>query len=204
MKARWLICNLGKDDNIQQLFYGVQECGRESEVVSLKEFAERMETPSYEVAPVVTCGSIWMNGEIRKKRPNWTGNWHDPTLYTCQKYYSHWGKHLTQRDYVMLPYSELARRKEWIYKLLGNEDGVFLRPDSGEKEFVGEVVSSGRFKAWAEYSESGELQAGHALRRFGPGQHRQRVPLRGQERQGRHRIPLSHEASHHVRTSRGG
>ena len=30
MKAKWLICNLGKDDHIQNLYWGVRETGREA------------------------------------------------------------------------------------------------------------------------------------------------------------------------------
>ncbi len=152
MKAKWLVCNLGKDDHVNQLFYGVQECGREAAVVSMKEFVEMIEEPSDESACVVTCGSIWMNTEVRRKRPNWAGNWHDESLYNCRRYYAYWGEHITQRKYLMLPFSEVCRQQEWLYETIGLGGELFLRPDSGAKEFNGEVISRDRFAAWSKYT----------------------------------------------------
>lgn len=150
MKAKWLIVNFGKQEQLNHLFYGVQECGREAEVVSMKDFVEMLEVPSQERACIVTTGSIWVNEYTRKQRPNWSGNWHDETMYTCQRYYSFWGKHLTQQDYVMLPLAEIERRKDWVYDKIGVEDDVFFRPSSGAKEFTGEVIGRGRFNAWLD------------------------------------------------------
>lgn len=151
MNAKWLICNLGKDDHIQQLFYGVKESGREAEVVSLKEFAEMVETLDEQRACIVTAGSIWMNGEIRKMRPNWVGNWHDESLYDCTRYYSCWGPYITQQNYLMLPFAEMCRRKDWLYSTIGEGDKVFFRPNSGGKEFTGAAIDKGCFDSWAKH-----------------------------------------------------
>lgn len=148
MKAKWIIVNFGKQDQLTQLFYGIQEAGREAEVVSFKDFVEMTETFSDERACIVTTGSIWVNTHTRKMRPNWAGNWHDESLFTCKRYYSFWGKYLTQQDYMMLPLGEIERRKDWLYQKVGVEDEMFIRPDSGAKEFTGELVSKGRFDAW--------------------------------------------------------
>jgi len=156
MKAKWLILNIGKDNHINELFYGVQECGRTAEVIPLKDFYEMLETPSPESACIVTSGSIWANSYVRKQRPNWVGNWHDESLFTCSRYYSYWGKYITQQNYVMLPFSEIRRRMDWLYSDIGFEDEIFIRPDSGAKEFVGEVVSRGRFNAWETEAKNGE------------------------------------------------
>ena len=150
-KAKWLICNLGKDDHIQQLYYGVLESGREAEVISLKQFAEMVETPSEQRACIVTAGSIWMNGEIRKMRPNWAGNWHDESLYDCTRYYTYWGEYITQQNYIMLPFAEMVRRKDWLYKTIGVDDQIFFRPNSGGKEFTGAAIGKGAFDSWAKH-----------------------------------------------------
>jgi hypothetical protein len=153
MKAKWLICNLGKDDHIQNLYWGVREIGREAEVISLKEFAEMVEKYDDSHDCVVTAGSIWMNGEIRKQRPNWSGNWHDESLYDCTRYYAYWGDYITQQEYVMMPFGEMMRRKDWLYKTLGGgpDNKVFFRPDSGGKEFTGSAISYDQFDSWAKH-----------------------------------------------------
>lgn len=148
MNAKWLIVNVGKQESLNQLFYGIQEAGRQADVVSLKEFNDMMEVRDDGRACVVSVGSIWANTTLKRMRPNWVGNWHDETLFTCRRYYSFWGKHLTQRDYVMLPLSEVERRKEWVFDKVGIEDDVFIRPDSGAKDFTGTVVSRAQFDSW--------------------------------------------------------
>lgn len=150
MKAKWFIIKFGKEEHIHKLFYGVQEAGREAEVLSMGEFVEMLETPSEERACIVTSGSIWVNEYTRKQRPNWTGNWHDEKKYTCQRYYSYWGKYLTQQDYAMFTLAEIDRKRDWIFKTFGTEDQIFLRPDSGSKEFTGCVVSLPMVNSWAE------------------------------------------------------
>lgn len=151
MNAKWLICNLGKDDHIQQLYYGVIESGREAEVVSLKDFAEIVEKHDDERACKITVGSIWLMGEVRKTRPNWVGCWHDESLYDCKRYYAHWGQYITQQKYVMMPFSELMRQKDWVYDTLAIDDQVFFRPDSGGKEFTGAAIGRAAFDSWAKH-----------------------------------------------------
>lgn len=148
MSAKWLIVNVGKQEAVTQLFYGIQEAGRKADVVSLKEFNEMTETLNEERDCVVPVGSIWANTTLKKMRPNWIGNWHDETLFTCRRYYSFWGKYLTQKDYIMLPLAEVERRRDWVYEKVGVEDEVFFRPDSGAKDFTGEVISKARFDSW--------------------------------------------------------
>lgn len=154
MQARWLICNLGKDDNIQRLHYGVQETGRQSEIVTLGDIAKIIETNSDEKACVIPLGSIWQSSSLVKARPNWVGNYHNKEACLCSSYYSYWGKYLTQKHYFMLTLAEVIRLKDWIYSVLGKDDTIFIRPDSGEKEFNGEIVHKDRFNAWKEDTET--------------------------------------------------
>ena len=148
--ARWLICNLGKDEHIQSLFYGVQECGRTATVVSLKEINEIIESPSHEPDCVITCGSIWSNSALRLSHPKWIGNWHNKPTFLCSHYYAYFGKYLAQRHYAMMPFAEVIRKQDYVYSHFGKDGKVFIRPDSGEKDFTGKVVERDTFKGWAE------------------------------------------------------
>lgn len=150
MSAKWIICNLGNLGQIDQLAYAVRECGRECEVLTLGEINDLVEMPSTNPECVITSGSIWMNKGLRKARPNSVGNYHDAKTFNCSSYYHNWGKYLTQKKYMLLPFSEIIRQVDWIYDTLAVDGSVFIRPDSGEKEFAGELVHRDRFQAFSE------------------------------------------------------
>lgn len=56
----------------------------------------------------------------------------------CLYYYPRFGNYLLNANYIMLPFGEIKRRKEWIVSNFGNE--VFIRPSSGGKSFTGKVI----------------------------------------------------------------
>ena len=150
MKTKWLICNLGNPEKIDRLAYAVRETGRDAGITSLREIAEMYEQVDDTPDCIITMGSIWMNKALREVRPNWFGNFHNEKTFACSTYYSHLGKYITQQEYAMMPLSEIIRRHEWLYKTFGVDDTIFIRPDSGEKQFNGELVHQDRFKAWSE------------------------------------------------------
>ncbi len=156
--ARWLICDLGKPEKIQEMYYAILETGRRADVVPLRHIAEIYETNSDERDCVITMGSIWGNSALKEVRPNWFGNFHNRQTFLCSTYYSYWGKYITQKQYVMLTLSEVLRRADWLYEKFSIDGKIFIRPDSGEKEFAGEVVDRDRFEAWKESIVDGPVQ----------------------------------------------
>lgn len=150
MTAHWLIVNLGKDEHLQKLYYGVLEAGRTAEIINLGQVAEIIETVDHEKKCVVVSGSIWCNSALRAARPNWIGNFHNKDTFKCSAYYPSWGKFLSQKKYMFLPLSEIIRQSEWVFDTLAVDGCVFLRPDSGEKEFAGDVVHRDMFRGWTE------------------------------------------------------
>lgn len=146
--AKWQICNLGKDIHIQELHYGALECGRESKIVSLKDIAEIYESASDEQDCIITCGSIWSNTALKEVRPNWIGNFHNKKMFCCSSYYPKWGKYLTQKNYCFLPLAEVIRRIDWVFDNFSVEGEIFIRPDSGEKDFPGNLKSKKALLGW--------------------------------------------------------
>ncbi len=59
--------------------------------------------------------------------------------YECLYYYPRFGSDLLNADYAMLPFGELARRKNWAYNISAS-DPLFIRPSSGYKNFTGMLV----------------------------------------------------------------
>jgi len=60
--------------------------------------------------------------------------------FDCTNYYPHFGSNLVNEEYIMLPWGELRRRRDWLFKKVGSSDAVFIRPNRGNKIFTGKVV----------------------------------------------------------------
>ena len=81
-------------------------------------------------------------------------NKHCPTVQTycnleqfkCSYYYPRFGNWLLQQDYIMIPYGEIERRKEFLFDAVGENDCIFVRPDDGFKTFTGQVLCKDAWK----------------------------------------------------------
>ena len=70
----------------------------------------------------------------------------DRPNYECTKYYAYFGEYLLNQKYVMLPFSELRRRKDWLFDKIGENGSMFVRPSSGAKIFTGMVIQNDSFE----------------------------------------------------------
>ena len=101
-------------------------------------------------ACIIAYGSI-NAAKFIGKRCKWIpGVWCDFNALRCRTYLSYWGKYSIQREYLFLPLFEVARQKEWLYKILGNDGQIFIRPDDNAKSFHGEIVAYEHFERWFE------------------------------------------------------
>jgi hypothetical protein len=102
-------------------------------------------------ACVVAHGDIELVTRIRQER-RWTpGAFCTVENFFCSSYACQYGKYLLNRDYVMLPFGELDRRKEFLFETFGRDGRIFVRPDSPLKLFTGQVASRETFAADLEY-----------------------------------------------------
>ena len=97
---------------------------------------------------VVFYGSL--NFGRKLKRTSWIpGVYLDDRKYDCTAYYPVFGNDLLHSDYIMLPYGELTRRKDFLFEHFGynmtHDCELFMRPNSGFKQFVGTVLDYDRF-----------------------------------------------------------
>lgn len=89
---------------------------------------------------IIFHGSLQFGSLIRKKT-NWTGIYCNLPKFECSYYYSRFGEELLNSNYVMLPFGELNRRKDWLFANIGINNQIFVRPSSGFKTFTGKVTS---------------------------------------------------------------
>ncbi|MEN1680944.1 MAG: ATP-grasp domain-containing protein [Planctomycetota bacterium] len=95
---------------------------------------------------VVFHGSIGLASQLSEEPP-WS-----PTVfctwahYDCRFYYPRLAKYLLNSDYVLLPFGELWRKRDFIFETVGKDSKVFVRPDSVRKSFTGQPCHRASFE----------------------------------------------------------
>jgi hypothetical protein len=89
---------------------------------------------------VVCYGSLQFIKQVRNKTSWIPGHFCTLENYSCTHYYPAFSDYLLAEKYIMLPFGELDRQKEFLYETLGDNDCIFIRPNRGDKIFTGTVV----------------------------------------------------------------
>jgi hypothetical protein len=71
--------------------------------------------------------------------------------FYCSHYFSHFGRFLLNRDYVMLPFGELERTADFLFDTFGHEGQIFVRPDSPLKLFTGTLAGRATYARDLEF-----------------------------------------------------
>lgn len=95
---------------------------------------------------VVFYGSLQLGKALRRASLWIPGVYYNPDMYDCISYYPYLGNMLLNREYIILPYGELIRRKMDLFRYIGQDRAVFIRPDRGDKLFTGKVVYQEHFE----------------------------------------------------------
>jgi hypothetical protein len=110
-------------------------------------------------ACVVAHGDIELATRIIRERLWIPGGFGTIENYFCSRYFCHLGKYLLNGNYVMLPFAELSRCREFLLDFIGVDGKLFVRPDSPLKLFTGQVASRERFDADLEFMNFYEFPA---------------------------------------------
>jgi hypothetical protein len=102
-------------------------------------------------ACVVCHGDIEFVTRVGRERLWTPGVFATLEHFHCSHYYTHFGPWLLNGTYVMLPFGELRRRKEFLFDVLGRDGRVFVRPDSPLKLFTGQTAGFDTFEADVEF-----------------------------------------------------
>lgn len=96
-------------------------------------------------APVMTLGSLQLCRDILKSDVK-IGAYANFSNLRCSSYYPRFQNYILNHQSFFLPYGSLVANKDLIYTSLGNNDCVFIRPDSGFKQFTGQVIEYKNFE----------------------------------------------------------
>ena len=100
---------------------------------------------------VVTHASIGFCDRVRREQL-WTPGAYFPVedLF-CSRYFGELGEFLLNEDFVMLPFCDLRRRREFLFDCFGHDGAFFVRPDSPLKSFDGQLVREASFEKDLEF-----------------------------------------------------
>jgi ATP-grasp domain, R2K clade family 3 len=140
MKPTWVIEPVVFQENEQQLRSIVQKKGMECVCI---DFEQQLAQDFKNLPPNDSCviyyGSLGIMQRLRKHRV-WTPGFYG-TLENlkCSTYFNYFGKWLFNRTYLMMPLMELVRNRARVCDLL-DTNKLFVRPDSGFKQFTGFAI----------------------------------------------------------------
>lgn len=66
--------------------------------------------------------------------------WYDLERLDCVTYYPQLSGYLLNQNYLILPYGDLPYKADFVYRQLGENDTVFMRPTRADKIFTGQLV----------------------------------------------------------------
>lgn len=161
MKAKWLIEDDAFPEDIRPTLEALERLGHEYKIFEYKisdlddSFLELFSPEDC----VVFYGSLQLAKRIRRKAPWIPGVYYDVPKYDCTAYYPAIGEHLLNENYLMLPFGELVRRKEFLYQTLGQDRALFVRPNRGDKTFTGQLVYKEKFEKEVELFDFGQVRA---------------------------------------------
>lgn len=134
----WVIEH-GIFDNEVQLIEEVRKKGHDVIEIDYKRIFELDDLPYQPLLdePVIFRGSLNLSKKVSRNTGWIPGTYCNRDNFNCSTYYAYWGKYLLNSNYTMMSSSELIRR--WY------ADRLFVRPDSGFKDFNGGTYTRDEF-----------------------------------------------------------
>jgi hypothetical protein len=147
MKPKWLVEADVFQDNTDKLIEILKQKEIDHHVLKYIPFDDDLPKRCLDIYGPEECvvfyGSLNFGHKLRKL-PWVPGVYLNEKAFECTSYYPYLKEILLHHhDYWMMPYGELAEHKTRIFKNFG--DKVFIRPNSGMKQFTGMICHEDNF-----------------------------------------------------------
>lgn len=153
MQVGWLLDGNLFEDYLDDLVAAIHDCGhlsvalnRPNAPYSWDDTGKAYRKAFPRGACVVTHADIDLALRVRNDAYWSPGVFATLPNYFCSHYFAHLGRFLLNSDYIMLPFSEMRRQKEFLLDTLGRQGQIFVRPDSPLKIFTGQIVSASTYE----------------------------------------------------------
>lgn len=145
MTPKWLIEKEVFEGNFSRLTDELRKQGFEYKIAKYVPFASGSYKHFKEEDCVVFYGSLNLGKQIQRENKWVPGVYNNAKSLECSVYFNHFGQHLLNQNYAFITIKELLRQKDFYYSIFGNSnDEIFVRPNSGFKQFTGTVVGRSR------------------------------------------------------------
>ncbi len=149
MTPYWLIEEFVHDDSIKSLIQAVKSQRHRLRIFNVANHFE-FDAGEFDANDcLVFQGSLQMGAKVKSELPGCHPViWNNPSNFACQKYYSHLASYLFNDRCVWTTLEQLNQKKFFYYGLFGKDSMIFVRPDSGDKPFTGQLVDLQDFDRW--------------------------------------------------------
>jgi hypothetical protein len=164
--VHWFIQDdkLPERENLQRIIYIIEELGMTAHVHPYIPFGGMDYSFLPDDEPVIALGGISMaKDHHRRKLPARPFVWFDEEKLKCSHYFAYYDADLVSRRYAFVPYAALVRAWDWFFDRFGADDLLFIKPDTNDKVFNGEVVNRQNKKYWEGITSKNGDQEAHQL-----------------------------------------
>ena len=149
-KVKWLVEADVFQDNTDKLIKTLKDNGYTYRILKYIPFDDDLPKRCLDLYGPGECVVFYgsLNFAHKLQKLNWTpGVYLNDKAFECTSYYPILGDMLVHSAYIMLPYGDLLRMKENLFKYIFKyQNKVFIRPNSGSKEFTGMIVEEDNFE----------------------------------------------------------
>jgi hypothetical protein len=103
--------------------------------------------------PIIVYGSLNLAQHVHTHTKWRPGVWYEPDRLKCQTYYAYYGPYLLQDSYTFIPYAELGRCHDLLFRTFAVDNAIFIRPDENNKIFAGQIVHRDHFDEFLKRSK---------------------------------------------------
>jgi hypothetical protein len=150
-RAHWIIENFTDAEDYRDLIKEIKQSGRRCFVIDKNNHFDFDPSSFVEQECVVVQGSIQMAKHIASKLPPgcYPVAYNSWDKFLCSAWYPRLKGHLFNDQYTFAAFGELKKNASNFYEKFGRESVIFVRPDSGEKSFAGQLVESERLDTFS-------------------------------------------------------
>lgn len=163
MKPKWLLQTDIFQENLDFLVEEIKRQGMDCRIYDYKPFSDCSDIISEygKNDCVIVYGSLQFAASLKRNKQCGfiPGIYCNLDSFKCSYYYPYFGSWLLNQRYMMFPFGDLLDKRDFIFDTLGKDDCVFLRPDSGFKNFTGRVIERKDWDRYVSYLDNSNVDS---------------------------------------------